>query len=191
MPKPTKAEINADILDCAAALFARHGFEQTSLQQIADAVNYSKAGLLHHFPSKLAIYAAAIDLLRTHMQGVRTRMQALPMGPARDLANVQEAIQFTYDRPGVSAFASRIAEGEPDGDPELVEIGMILYDALGVDLTKFDAERIVRVTGAFTGLSAAAMVAIRADMKREWRGHIVRTAMDALGHDRKSWDSGQ
>ena len=39
MPKPTKADLEADILDRASALFARHGFENTSLQQIADAVN--------------------------------------------------------------------------------------------------------------------------------------------------------
>lgn len=188
MPKPTKDEINNDIIERAAGLFARHGFEQTSLQQIADAVNYSKAGLLHHFPSKLSIYAAAIALLRTHALDVRARMQVLPVGIERDLANVQEAIQFTYDWPGVSAFANRIAEGEPDGDPQLVEIGMILYDALGIDLTKFDAERLLRVTAALAGLCASAMLAIRADMKREWRAQIIRAAMDTLGHDPKKWE---
>ena len=60
MLRPTKAEIDAEIIDRAAGLFARHGFAHTSLQQIAEAVKYRKAGLLHHYPSKQAIYEAAI-----------------------------------------------------------------------------------------------------------------------------------
>ncbi|QWC91292.1 TetR/AcrR family transcriptional regulator [Cupriavidus metallidurans] len=67
MFEPTKSEINADIIDRAATLFARHGFDHASLQQIANAVNYSKAGLLHHFSSKMAIYSAAVDTARAHV----------------------------------------------------------------------------------------------------------------------------
>jgi AcrR family transcriptional regulator len=185
MPKPTKSEIDADIIDSAAALFARHGFDHTSLQQIADAVNYSKAGLLHHFPSKLSIYAAAIDALREHVIAVRERVKAMPVGIERDRANVEAALQFTYDWPGVSALSHRIAENEPDGDPQLIEIGLILYEALGIDLKNpkdLSMERIVRVTSAFTGLGISALQAVRTDLKREWRDHIAQAAMDALGH---------
>lgn len=182
MPKPTKSEINADIIDRAAALFARHGFDHTSLQQIADAVNYSKAGLLHHFPSKMAIYTAAVDTVRAHMLALLACVEDMPVGIERDRVIVEDAVQFTYEWPGVSALANRISENEPDGDPQLVEIGLILYQALGIDLKHIDIERIVRVTTAFCGLGIAAMQAVRADMKREWQHHIVRTAMDALGH---------
>lgn len=185
MPKPTKSEIDADIIDRASALFARHGFDHTSLQQIADAVNYSKAGLLHHFPSKLAIYAAAIDTVRAHMLEVRDSTAHIPVGIERDKALVERAVQFTYDWPGVSTLSSRIAENEPDGDPQLVEIGLILYEALGIDLKKLDMERIVRVTSAFTGLGVTALQAVRVDLKREWRSHIVQAAMDALGHGKR------
>ncbi|KIQ36205.1 TetR family transcriptional regulator [Variovorax paradoxus] len=182
MPKPTKSEIDADIIDSAAALFARHGFDHTSLQQIADAVNYSKAGLLHHFPSKLSIYAAAIDALREHVVTLRERVKHMPVGVERDRANVEAAVQFTYDWPGVSALSHRIAENEPDGDPQLIEIGLILYEALGIDLKDLSMERIVRVTSALTGLGISALQAVRIDLKREWRDHIVQAAMDALGH---------
>ncbi|ALS62884.1 TetR/AcrR family transcriptional regulator [Pandoraea norimbergensis] len=185
MPKPTKAEINADIIERAAGLFARHGFEQTSLQQIADAVNYSKAGLLHHFPSKLAIYEAAVGVVRNHMIELRERVKGIPVGIERDRALVDDAVQFTYDWPGVSAFSNRISDNAPDGDPALIEIGMILYDALGIDLTKLDLERIVRVTSAFAGLGATALQAVRADQKREWRPIITQAAMEALGHGKR------
>ncbi len=37
----------------------------------------------------------------------------------------------------------------------------------------------------------AALTAARMDMKREWRGHIVASAMDALGHASKSARKGR
>lgn len=170
----------ADIIDHAAALFARRGFDQTSMQQIADVAKQSKEGLLTHFATKFAIYEAAIDTLRAHMQQVLADVRGLPVGPERDRAVVESAVQFTYDWPGVSAMSSGIADSEPDGDPQLVEIGMIAYEALGIDLKQLDMERIVRVTCAFSGMSMTAMQAVRTGLTEEWRGYIVQTTMDAL-----------
>ena len=140
MPKPTQSEIGADIIDRASALFARHGFDHTALRQIADAVDYAKAGLRHHFPGKLAIYAAAIDTVRAPHAGGARQHGAHSGRIERDRALVERAVQFTDDWPGVSTIASRIAENEPDGDPQLVEIGLILYEALGIDLRKIDMD---------------------------------------------------
>ena len=41
-----------EILDAALELIATNGYASTSLQQIADATNITKAGLLYHFGSK-------------------------------------------------------------------------------------------------------------------------------------------
>ena len=60
MRRLTRAEIDAEILDCAAGVFARHGFARATIQQIADALKYSKAGLLHHYPSKQALFDAVM-----------------------------------------------------------------------------------------------------------------------------------
>jgi AcrR family transcriptional regulator len=43
------------ILLAAENLFYRKGFEQTSIQDILDALHFSKGGLYHHFTSKLAL----------------------------------------------------------------------------------------------------------------------------------------
>lgn len=191
MPKPTKSEIDAEILDRAAGLFARHGFAHTSLQQIADAVNYSKAGLLHHYPSKQAIYEAALKTGSDHMQALLESVQDIPVGIERDRAVVEASVDFTYDWPGLSALANRLSDQGADVEPELIKIGVTLYAALGIDMANLELERVVRVTSAFCGLGIAALTAARMDVKREWRGHIIASAMDALGHSVKSARKGR
>lgn len=47
-----------EILDRAAKLIFRHGFEATSMQQIAEASGLTKAGLYHHVKTKEAILLA-------------------------------------------------------------------------------------------------------------------------------------
>ncbi|MDR0896785.1 MAG: TetR/AcrR family transcriptional regulator [Oscillospiraceae bacterium] len=46
------------ILTVAESLFYRKGFEQTSIQDILEALHLSKGGLYHHFTSKLALLEA-------------------------------------------------------------------------------------------------------------------------------------
>ncbi|MBD9626344.1 TetR/AcrR family transcriptional regulator [Ensifer sp. ENS06] len=182
MPRPTRSEINAEIIDRAAGLFAKHGFEHTSIQQIADAVRYSKAGLLHHYPSKKAIYDAVIKALGEHTRAILANVDHLAVGVERDRAVVEASVDFAFDCPGVSALSNRIAATEHTVDPELGEIGLIFYAALGIDLAKLELDRIIRVTTAFSGLSVTAVQAVQTGQAREWRGYIIDAAMDALGH---------
>ena len=53
------------ILDTAARLFARQGYDQTSLQDIIDATHLSKGAIYHHFTSKLDILLRIADQIAT------------------------------------------------------------------------------------------------------------------------------
>lgn len=46
----------AQLLEIAARLFAKHGFDATSLRDIAEEANITKAALYYHFPNKEALY---------------------------------------------------------------------------------------------------------------------------------------
>ncbi len=48
------------ILDAALAVFAESGFRAGSLREIADRVGLSDAGLLHHYPNKVALLEATL-----------------------------------------------------------------------------------------------------------------------------------
>jgi AcrR family transcriptional regulator len=53
--KNPPGESRRDILRAAARLFQERGYDATSMQDIAGALNFSKAALYHHFESKEAI----------------------------------------------------------------------------------------------------------------------------------------
>ncbi|WP_186172357.1 MULTISPECIES: TetR/AcrR family transcriptional regulator [Burkholderiaceae] len=185
MPKPSKAEVKNDIIDNAAGLFAKHGFEHTSVQQIADAVRCSKTGLLYHFPSKQALYDAAIKTTHGHALALLASVKHIAPGVERDRAVIEGSLQFHYDWPGVSSFGNWLVASCEHADPQLIEIGLILYESLDIDVKLPNLERVVRVTSAFTGLGTTALQAVRANVTREWRPFIIAAAMDALGHKDK------
>lgn len=53
------------ILDAATRLFAGHGYEATSTQQILDAADTSRGALYHHFETKQAIFEAVFERVST------------------------------------------------------------------------------------------------------------------------------
>lgn len=182
MPRMTKEQIDAEIVDRASAIFARHGFRHTSLQQIADEVGYSKAGLLHRFPNKEMIYRAAVAEALRRSTRLLSATSGIAPGLERDRLLIEALLDTAWELPGTAAFLGASVSSDPEPDPEMLEAGVALAEAFGIDFSAFDDERMARVIAATAGLQAAAESATRADRRREWRPHIMRAALDALGH---------
>jgi len=68
----------ARILDAAADAFMRHGFADTTVDEIADAVGATKGLVYYHYRSKFDIFLAVYE---QGMQRVRERVEPLVTGP--------------------------------------------------------------------------------------------------------------
>ncbi|MFD8250313.1 TetR/AcrR family transcriptional regulator [Nocardia sp. NPDC059691] len=69
-----KARVRRELVDAALRLFELHGFEQTTVQQIADTVQVSRRTFHRHFPSKLAVvFSHEEDLMAQLLAAVDRR----------------------------------------------------------------------------------------------------------------------
>lgn len=73
-------EARTRVLEVALDLFAASGYRGTSVAQVAQQAGLSQAGLLHHFPSKVALLTAALEY-REETEGTRLEVDgAAPLG---------------------------------------------------------------------------------------------------------------
>lgn len=97
-------EIDARIIETAAGLFAVHGFHRTSVQQIADAVGYSKTGLLHRFSSKQVLLDAVNTVITDAVADVSTEIAAVPDGEQRTRSVLRLVTATALTHPGGVRF---------------------------------------------------------------------------------------
>ena len=171
-----------DILDRAAALFARRGFAKTSVQEIADAVGLSKAGLLHHYPTKDALHAAVTAQAGTLADQVVDARDRFPGGGDQDRATVEVLVDIAFAHPGLVALL--LSPSADDPAPECAaSAGTTALRAFGLepDTAPEDPTRTVRVLGALAALAVLVLAATEADAVTAWRPLIVATCLDALG----------
>lgn len=100
-----KARRREEILAVAARVFAKRGYQATTMQEVADAVGIAKGTLFLYFPKKEGLFLAAAD------QGM-TRMQA-----AVDAALETSAEPMDVFRLGIRAYLQFFAD-----HPEQVEL---------------------------------------------------------------------
>ena len=177
------------ILDRAAALLARRG-TRTSLQEIADAVGLSKAGLQYHFPTKDSLHSAVLAKAAGIGQQVLDVVADLPLGPERDLRAIEAWIDVALAHPGLVSLlltpvSSAVAD-EPadDGARAVLASATAALAAFGVDPEAATAERTVRVAAALAALGVLTLAAHQQDLTVAWRPHMVVACFDALGHRR-------
>lgn len=185
MTRPFRQQIDDGILDRAAALFARRGFTKTSVQDVADVVGLSKAGLLHHFPSKEALYTAVLGQAEALGVRVLDSVGHLPLGPERDRRAVEVMVDVALAHPGlVALLIAPVTQGGADAihDSDLGPAAAAALQAFGVDVGAPVSERAVRVAGALAAVAVLSIAASFDEQTTAWRPHIVATCTDALGH---------
>jgi AcrR family transcriptional regulator len=123
----SEAGTKEQILLVALRRFADHGFTGTSLNEIADEVGIRRPSLLHHFPSKEALYRAVVvqsfadwvELLEQAVAGAQERKGWPQMERV-----LRAAFQFFEDHSEFVRLARR----------EALDGGPILKEELGAGL---------------------------------------------------------
>ena len=115
------------LIDAATTLFARNGYDGTSLQSIADRAKVNKAMISYHFGGKRGLYAAVVKDL---VSGVRERLHALrtskASAPDRLAQFIHTFVEFATERPafGTIVLREHLAGGERFDDeilPDFLE----------------------------------------------------------------------
>jgi AcrR family transcriptional regulator len=97
------SERRAQLVDVGRAVFAKHGYEATSVEEIADRAKVSKPIVYEHFGGKEGLYAVVVDREMEYV--VRRISEAIATGTPRERVE-QAALAFlTYVRDQPDGFA--------------------------------------------------------------------------------------
>lgn len=108
-------EVRTQVVVVATRLMAAHGFDGTSLQDIADAVGVSKPAVLHHFPSKEHIRAAVLEDILAHWRDALPRLlMAASAGEHRFDAIFGELQRFFGENPDRARLLVREGLDRPE-----------------------------------------------------------------------------
>jgi AcrR family transcriptional regulator len=142
-PKQTKGERTAvRLLDVAEEMFARQGYDGTSLRQIADAAGIKEPGIYNHFPGKQGLYEAVLFRALNPMaealseqleraEGLRDYTDLPSMMTDMLMEHPQMAALFHQALQGDSkSVGNRLVQGWLDG---LFNQGLMSMDDMGGD----------------------------------------------------------
>lgn len=122
----SKARIRA----VAVELFTAHGYEQTSLREIADRVGMTKASLYYHYPSKQALLLALVEPLVTEWRQTVERIEAQPHNPETVRTVLADFLDIVLrHRPACAIFmrdASAVVTSLEPIWQEMIQLGLRL-----------------------------------------------------------------
>jgi AcrR family transcriptional regulator len=154
-PAATRPDTRARILDAALDVFSEHGFEGSSLQQIADRLDLTKAALYYYFRSKDELLEALVEPAITGVEEILAACSDERDTPARRKEFMKQYLDYFLRQRRLIAYISRdlATLAHPAisarNEERRARIEAILA---GSDLDFSDQ---VRVTMAFGGMQAA------------------------------------
>jgi AcrR family transcriptional regulator len=108
LPQKRAQETRERIIDAAAGVFARRGYGEATVQDIADEAEISMGALYHHFSSKEELFRAIVE---DHIR--RELMEYEPRPAASPREAIEHFVQFQIEH--------------LQGEPELRGLGMELW----------------------------------------------------------------
>ena len=113
------------ILDAATRAFGEHGYDGTSLNDIADAVGIRRQSLLHHFPSKTQLYQ---EVFAQAVGDFAVRVEESLQGPREGWRLVDHVLEagfaFFEANPDFVRLVRR--EALDGGDHHGIDLGLLL-----------------------------------------------------------------
>mgnify|MGYP002640003333 CR=1 FL=1 len=125
------------IIDAATRVFAKYGFNGTTLDQIAIMASMSKPNLLYYFKTKRTLYRTVLEDTLNQWLGCLKEWQV--EGSARQTISnyIDKKFEFSRDHAfGSRVFVNEILEGAPN-----------LKYLLGEDLKLFVSQNILTIKG--------------------------------------------
>src|SRR5690349_18350781 len=91
-PTPRGERTRAAIMNAAVPLFARHGYRGAPLAAVADAVELTQPGLLHHFPSKEHLLMAVLE--ERDREGIRRLREGWYESGHSAMHNLESLVEY-------------------------------------------------------------------------------------------------
>ena len=178
------ADTRSRILDAALDVFSEHGFEGSTLQQIADRLGFTKAALYYHFRSKDDILGALLEPASSGIEEMLDGYGGTPDTPARRRQFMADYLDYLLGHRRLIAYISSdlatLAHPAMAGSHE--QRARMEAMLAGDDLDFADQ---IRVAMAFGGIAAA--IARNPDAATEdLREAILATATPLLRPRRSS-----
>src|SRR5579863_1262166 len=105
-PDSPVSATRARILDAALELFSEHGFDGTTLQQIADRLGFTKAALYYHFRSKDDLLEALLAPAVAGLEELLDTHEHLPDTPSQRRRFIEAYLNFLLGHRKLIAYMS-------------------------------------------------------------------------------------
>ncbi|GAA3568900.1 TetR/AcrR family transcriptional regulator [Amycolatopsis ultiminotia] len=181
----TRARIHATALE----MFTTHGYERTTLAQVADRLGITRPALYHHFRSKEDLLTSAYDRLVPELDDLTGRLRPAPAPWRTRRAALDRFATLLSGADGAVLVCARVNEHALQGLPAAAEVLSRLDEIAQLLAPGADVESRMRARLALSALTMAAARAPQLGGTDETRHLAARTvARELLAANRKPDD---